>query len=85
MWLLKLLDCITDFFVTIEIIKDIKENGWNWRSFFWTTAFTAGLCGAALLLTNGHPVFGALGIIGIVAFGFVLVIRRALRSEKDKK
>ena len=34
MWLLKLLSGVFDLFTTVDTIKDIKENGWNWRSFF---------------------------------------------------
>lgn len=82
MWLLKLLSGVFDLFTTVDTIKDIKENGWNWRRFFWVTAFTIALCGSALLLTNGHPVLGALGIAGVIIAGFVLLIRRILINDK---
>lgn len=82
MWLLKLLSGVFDLFTMVDTIKDIKENGWNWRRFFWVTAFTIALCGSALLLTNGHPVLGALGIAGVIIAGFVLLICRMLRGEK---
>ena len=82
MWLLKLLSGVFDLFTTVDTIKDIKENGWNWRSFFWVMAFTAALGGAALLLTNGHPVLGALGIAGVIIAGFGLLIRRLLINDK---
>ena len=82
MWLLKLLSGVFDLFTTVDTIKDIKENGWNWRRFFGVTAFTIALCGSALLLTNGHPVLGALGIAGVIIAGFVLLIRRILINDK---
>jgi hypothetical protein len=82
MWLLKLLSGVFDLFTTVDTIKDIKENGWNWRRFFWVTAFTIALCGSALLLTNGHPVLGALGIAGVIIAGFVLLICRILINDK---
>ena len=82
MWLLKLFGGIFDLFFIAEEIKDVRENGWNWRSFFRVMAFTVALCGAALLLTNGHPVLGALGIAGVIIVGFVLLIRRMLINDK---
>ena len=82
MWLLKLLSGVFDLFTTVDTIKDIKENGWSWRRFFWVTAFTVAICGSALLMTNGHPVIGALGIVGAIMVGFVLLICRMLRGEK---
>ena len=85
MWLLKLISGVFDLFTTVEIIKDIKENGWNWRVLFWITVFTVGICGSAFLMVNGFPVIGAIGFACVILLGFVLLIRYALRSGKDKK
>ena len=83
MWLLKLINGVFDLFTTVETIKDIKENGWNWRRFFWITVFTVSACVSAFLMVNDFPAIGAIGFACIILLSFVLLIRYALRSEKN--
>ena len=82
MWF-KIFIGVIDLVTTIDLIKDIKENGWNWRRFFWILMFIVGICGSALLITNGFPVLGTLGLVGVIVAGFVLIIRRVLLDEKN--
>ena len=65
--------------IPLKILRKMVGIG---AGFFWVTAFTIALCGSALLLTNGHPVLGALGIAGVIIAGFVLLIRRILINDK---
>ena len=81
MWF-KIFIGVIDLVTTIDLIKDIKENGWNWRRFFWILMFIVGICGSALLITNGFPVLGTLGFVGVIAAGFVFLIRRMLLNDK---
>jgi len=82
MWLLRLLDRITDFFNIIELINDIRRK--DWRTLLWTSLVTACLVAACLLLRI-NPILGAISFAGLIVVGFVLLIRRALLDEKKSK
>ena len=82
MWLLKLIERITDLIDTIQIIDDIRRK--DWRALFGPLPLTACLVIACVLL-HISPVLGAIVFIGIIAFGFAFWIHRLLSDEKKNK
>ena len=81
MWLIELIDDLIDFARLINLIKDVRRNGW--RVLLWPAVFAISAGGCALLMVNGFPIIGAIGFACIILLGFVLLIRYALRSEKN--
>lgn len=79
MWLLKLLDRITDLINIIDLINDIRRK--DWHTLLWTLLVTACIAVACWLL-HINPVLGAISFAGLIVVGFVLLIRRALLDEK---
>ena len=86
MWLLKLLDRITDLINIVDLINDIRRK--DWHTLLWTSLITVCLVAACLLLRI-NPVLGAISFASLIAVGFVLLIRCALldgkKSEKEGK
>ena len=82
MWLLKLLDRITDLINIIDLINDIRRK--DWHTLLWTLLVTACIAVACWLL-HINPVLGAISFAGLIVVGFVLFIRRALQDEKKSK
>ena len=82
MWLLKLLDRITDLINIIDLINDIRRK--DWHTLLWTLLVTACIAVACWLL-HINPVLGAISFAGLIVAGFLLLIRRALLDEKKSK
>ena len=82
MWLLKLLDRITDLINIIDLINDIRRK--DWHTLLWTLLVTACIAVACWLL-HINPVLGAISFAGLIVAGFLLLIRCALLDEKKSK